>query len=79
MSDVVSHWGRIIHSFKVGRISNTVLVFDTYYLDDAGRQGLRAKSGAVNPKRFPLLNALVPRGVDMRRRWKALWSEKRKY
>ena len=72
----MSHWGRIIHSFNVGRMPNTVLVFDSYYLDEAGRQGLLTKNvkfiGAVNLQRFPLLYALVRRGVDMRGRWKAL-------
>ena len=44
MSDVVAHWRRIIHSFNVGRMPNTVLVFDSYCLDEVGRQGLRAKN-----------------------------------
>ena len=61
---------------------NTVLVFDSYYLDEAGWQGLWAKNvkiiGAVIPQRFTLINALVRRGVGMRGRWKALWNKKRK-
>ena len=63
MSDVVPRWGRVIHSLNVSRMPNIVLVFDSYHLDETGRQGLRAKNvkfiGAVNPQRFPLLNALV--------------------
>ena len=73
VSDVVAHWGRIIYSFNMGRMPNTVLVFDSYYLDEAGRQGLRAKNvkfiGAVNPQRFPMLTALVRHGVDRRGQW----------
>ena len=61
---------------------NTVLVFDWYYLDEAGRQGLRAKNvkfiDAVNPQRFPMLTALGRHGVDRRGQWKGLWNEKRK-
>ena len=72
-------WGRIIHSFNVGRMPNTVLVFDSYYMNEAGRQGLRVKNvkfiGAVNPQRFPMLTAL---GVDRRGQWKELWNEKSK-
>ena len=76
MGDVVSHWGRNIHSFNLGRMPNTVLVFDSYYLDEPGWQGPRAKNvmfiGAINQQRFLLLNASVRRGVDRRGRWKAL-------
>ena len=82
VSDVVAHWEQIIHSFNVGQMPNTVLVFDSYYLDAAGRQGLRAKNikfiGAVNPQRFPMLTTLVRHGVDRRGQWKGLWNEKRK-
>ena len=44
LSDAVAHWGRVINSFNVGRMHNTVLVFDSYYLKKARRQGLRAKN-----------------------------------
>ena len=82
VSDVVAHWGRSIHSFNVGRMPNTVLVFDSYYLDEAGRQELQAKNikfiGAVNPQRFPLLTSLIRQGVYARGQWKGLWNEKKK-
>ena len=73
VSDVVAHWGRIIHSFNVGRMPNTVVVFDSYYLDEAGRQKLRVKNvkfiSAVNSQRFPTLSASVRHGVDRRGQW----------
>ena len=62
-------------------MADTVLVFDSYYLDEAAREGLRAKHvnfiGAVNPKRFPELSSLVTRGVDQRGFWKELWNGQR--
>ena len=76
LSDVMAHWGRIIHSFNAGRMPNTVFVFNSYYLDEAGRQGLRAKSlkfiDAANPQKFPLLTLLVRQCVDARGQWKGL-------
>lgn len=63
-------------------MADTVLVFDSYYLDEAARAGLKAKNvkfiGAVNPSRFPLLSNLVERGVDMRGKWRGLWNRQRK-
>ena len=48
------------------------LVFDSYYLDEAGRQELQAKNikviGAVNPQRFPLLTSSVRQDVDAKGR-----------
>ena len=46
----------------------TPSLYDSYYLDEVGRQGLRAKNvkfiGDVNSQRFPTLSALVRHGVD---------------
>ena len=82
VSKVVAHWAKIVHSFNVARMADSVLVFDSYYLDEAAREGLRAKQirfiGAVNPKRFPVLSSLVMRGVDQRGTWKGLWNGQRK-
>ena len=36
VSKVVRHWAKIVHSFNSARMSDTVLVFDSYYLDEAG-------------------------------------------
>ena len=70
VSKVVAHWAKIVHSFNVARMADSVLVFDSYYPDEAAREGLRAKQirfiGAVNPKRFPVVSSLVMRGVDQR-------------
>ena len=57
-----------------------MLVFDSYYMDEAAQEGLRAKQirfiGAVNSKRFPQLSGLViPQisgGVDPRGTWKGM-------
>ena len=63
-------------------MADSVLVFDSYYLHEGAREGLRAKQirfiGAVNPKRFPVLSSLVTRGVDQRGTWKGLWNGQRK-
>ena len=76
VSKVVRHWGR----WSI--LSDTILVFDSYYLDDAAREGLAAKNvkfiGAVNPQRFPTLTRVVREGVKMRGMWKGLWNERRK-
>ena len=79
---VAAHWAKIIHSFNVSKIGDSVLVLDSYYMDEAAREGLRAKQirfiGAVNPKRFPLLSSLVMRGVDQWGPWKGMWNGQRK-
>ena len=82
VSAVVEHWGKIIHSFNSTRMSSTVLVFDSYYLDEAAREGLARKKvkyiGAVNPQRFQALTRKVREGVNIRGQWNGLWNQQRK-
>lgn len=82
VSKVVKHWGKVVHSFNAARMSDTILVFDSYYLDDAARVGLADKKvkfiGAVNPQRFPALTRMVRAGVTKKGRWKGLWNGVRK-
>ena len=82
VSKVVRHWGKVVHSFNTARKADTILVFDSYYMDDAAREGLAAKKikfiGAVNPQRFPTLTRVVREGVNLRGMWKGLWNERRK-
>ena len=71
VSRVVAHWAKIVHSFNITKMSDTILVFDSYFLDDeAARKGLRAKKvkfiRAVNPARFSVLSKMVMSGVDQR-------------
>ena len=75
VSKVVAHWAKIVHSLNVARMADSVLIFDSYYLDEAARIRF---IGAVNPKRFPVLSSLVMRGVDQRGTWKGPWNGQRK-
>ena len=63
VNKVVRHWGKLDHSFNVARMADTILVFDSYYLEDAAREGLAAKNVkfvcAVNPQRFLTLTRVV--------------------
>ena len=82
VSKVVRHWGKVVHSFNTARKADTIFVFDSYYMDDAAREGLAAKKikfiGAVNPQRFPTLTRVVREGVNLQGMWKGLWNERRK-
>ena len=72
----------MVHSFNVAKKADTILVFDTYYLDDAAIKGLAANNvifiSAVNPQNFPTFTCVVWEGVKMRGMWKGLWNERRK-
>ena len=78
----VRHWGKVVRSFNVANKVDTILVFGSYHLDEAAREGLEAKNvkffGTVNPQRFPTLTLVVREGVKMRGLWKVLWNERRK-
>ena len=60
-------------------MSNTVLVFDLYYLDEAARVGLANKKvkfiGAIKTQRFPSLAQLVRDGVTRKGQWWGLGME----
>ena len=43
VNKVVTHWAKIVYSFNVARMSDTALVFDSYYLDEEAREGLLIK------------------------------------
>ena len=69
----------VAHSFNVANIRYTVLVFDSYYLDEAAREGLRAKKvkfiEAVSPASFSVLSHnMVIIVVDQRGKRKGLWN-----
>ena len=77
VSKVVKHWAKVVHSFNAARMNDTLLVFDSYYLDEAARVGLLADKkvkfiGAVNPQRFPALTQMVRAGVSKKGQWKGL-------
>ena len=84
VSKVVKHWAKVVHSFNAARMndSNTLLVIDSYYLDEAAREGLADKKvkfiGAVNPRRFPVLTQMVRADVSKKGQWKGLWNGLRK-
>ena len=63
VSRVVRHWREVVHSFNVARMADTILVFNSYCLDDAAREGLAAKNvkfiGAVYPQRFLTLTRVA--------------------
>ena len=56
VSKVMKHWGKVIHSFNLARMNDTVLVVDAYYPDEEGRKILKDKKVkymmALNKQRF---------------------------
>ena len=82
VSKVVRHWAKMVHSFNSARMNDTVLVFDSYYLDEATRGGLADKKvkfiGAVNPQRFPSLAQMVRAGETQKGQWRGQWNRVRR-
>ena len=82
VSKVVKHWAKVVHSFNAARMNDTLLVFDSCYLDKGARVGLADKKvkfiGAVNQQRFPALTQMVRAGVSKKGQWKGLWNGLRK-